>query len=115
MRSPSVFRTPVLETISSRSLIDKVVFFLLSASDPPFFSFVFGGTGMDTGIPRNLLNGTECMKIKILTKSHTCSLVSHVFCFTGETGNLPYGTYPKHQNITCPTRVGSEECQTLTG
>ena len=37
-------------------------------------------------------NGTECMKIKILTKSHKSSLVSHVFCLTGETGNLPNRT-----------------------
>ena len=34
------------------------------------------------------------MKIKILPKSHKCSLVSHVFCLAGETGNCSNGTYP---------------------
>ena len=38
------------------------------------------------------------MKIKILAKSHNWSLVWHVFCFTGETGNSRNGTFPNKPN-----------------
>ena len=43
---------------------------------------------------RSFGEGTSAGKrIKYLQKATKSSLVLHVFCLTGETGNLPNGTY----------------------